>query len=190
MNVLRPLRRLAPFAAAAAVALGGCATVPKPLQGDFASGSPAASAPEGARVRWGGMILSVEPKPGLTCFQILARELGESGRPRLTRDHAEGRFLACRNGFYDPAIFERGREVTITGNVSGSETRKVGDYDYQLSRVAADTVYLWPERPDYDASFGVGYGYGFYRPFWYGDPFWGWGYYPRPIYVVPHHHHH
>ena len=168
--------------AAALVAFTGCATVPKPLQGDFASSSPSEQLPpDGARVRWGGTILSVEPKPGITCFQILARDLSDSGRPRLGRDHANGRFLACRNGFYDPAIFEHGREITVTGNLSGSETRKVGDYDYPLPRVAAETVYLWPERPEYEIGYGVGYGY----PFWYADPWWGFGYRHQVI-VVPH----
>jgi outer membrane lipoprotein len=187
--MIRAVRRfpLLPIAAAL-LTVAGCATVPKPLQGDFVSDSPAGTVPpDGARVRWGGTILSVEPKPGITCFQILARDLGETARPRLTRDHAEGRFLACRNGFYDPAIFERGREVTVTGNVSGNEIRKVGDYDYQLPRIAADTVYLWPERPQYEVAYGVGYGY----PFWYSDPWWGFGYHRQVIVVPrrPHRHH-
>ena len=181
------VRRFALLPIAAALVTAGCAVVPKPLQGDFVSQSPAGQPPaDGARVRWGGTILTVEPKPGITCFQILARHLNESGRPRLGRDQAEGRFLACRNGFYDPAIFERGREVTITGNVSGTETRKVGEYDYQLPRVAAETVYLWPERPDYEIGYGFGYGP---YPFWYPDPWWGFGY-RHEIIVVPHRPHH
>jgi outer membrane lipoprotein len=160
------------------MALAGCATVPKPLQGDFQSSSPKEDVPlEGARVRWGGSILAVEPKPGLTCFQILAHDLSDSARPRKS-DESSGRFLACRNGFYDPAIFAIGRELTVTGNLSGSETRKIGEFDYHLPRVAADTIYLWPERPlevRYDS------------PFFYHDAFW-FGYY-RPV-IIHHHHRH
>ena len=39
-----------------------------------------------------------------------------------------------------------GREVTITGQVDGHEDRKVGEYDYRYPRLAADVLFLWPER--------------------------------------------
>jgi outer membrane lipoprotein len=68
----------------------------------------------------------------------------------LSRDRSEGRFIACRAGFYDPAVFTAGREVTIAGTVTGFEARRIGDYDYRYPRVAADVIYLWPERRDRD----------------------------------------
>lgn len=151
----------------AALLAAGCATAPKPLQGEFAATSPRAAPPEGERVRWGGQIVVVEPKPELTCFQVLAKELGPGARPRQG-DASEGRFLACREGFYDPAVFTAGREITVVGNLSGRESRRIGDYDYELPRVAADVVYLWPQRYSFDDYY--------YQPYvmWWPYGHWGW----------------
>jgi outer membrane lipoprotein len=169
----------------AVLLLAGCATAPKPLQGDFASSAPDQPAAEGERVRWGGTIVAVEPKQEVTCFQILSRELGPTARPRET-DFSAGRFIACRSGFYDPAIFDIGREVTVVGNRSGEETRRVGEYDLRLPRVAADVVYLWPVRYSFDEYYYPGPSL-FWGPGW--APGWGWyGFYSRPI--IHHHHHH
>jgi outer membrane lipoprotein len=80
--------------------------------------------------------------------------------------------VACREGFYDPEVFVRGRELTVTGTLHGTVSQKVGDYDYAYPRVEADVVYLWPKRPVM-----VNYPPGFYDPFWgpgFG-PYWGGG---------------
>ncbi len=128
------------------LALIGCATAPRPLQGEFAQVRPVdAARADGARVRWGGSVISVDPRPGETCFEVLGRELGSSARPRET-DSSDGRFLACRTGFYDPAVFKAGRDITVVGALAGSETRKVGEFDYVYPRVRADALYLWPDR--------------------------------------------
>lgn len=129
------------------VLLTACASQPKPLQGDFSDIDPRAATEgdyTGTRVRWGGQIIQVEPKEDSTCFVMLSAKLDVYGRP-YWRDQTGGRFIACRNGFYDPAIFKAGSEVTFTGTIEAYEERKIGQYDYRFSRIAADTVYLWPK---------------------------------------------
>lgn len=152
--------------------LAACATAPRPLQGQYSSLLPAdasrASA-SGESVRWGGRIVSVEPQAQRSCFEIVALPLTASGRPRQV-DRSEGRFIACRAGFYDPEVFQPGREITISGRVQGFESRKVGDFDYRYPVVGADVVYLWPERREYDAydraaAWGP-YGFGPFGPWW------------------------
>ena len=136
----------------AALLLAGCVTAPKALQGEFSGIEPGQAAREGRmgeRVRWGGRIVAVEPQATRTCFEVVGVRLGSDGRP-LARDQSSGRFLACRSGFYEPEIFKAGREVTITGQVEGHEDRKVGEYDYRYPRLAADVVFLWPERRNVD----------------------------------------
>jgi outer membrane lipoprotein len=133
----------------ALLALTGCATAPKPLQGEFDAETPRAQVAEGQRVRWGGTIIDVEPKAGETCIQVLGKPLAVNARPMFS-DDSEGRFLACRQGFYDPAVFAEGREVTVTGTSDGTEVRPIGNYDYPLPRIAADVIYLWPERYSFD----------------------------------------
>jgi outer membrane lipoprotein len=171
-----PVAAKAAFAASIALALGACATVPAPLQGQFPPTTPrdAANVAASGPVRWGGEIINVEPRAGETCFEVLARALDSTARP-VSRDPSDGRFIACRNGFYDPEEFKKGRDITIVGQLNGTEKGKVGEFDYTYPRVAADTVYLWPERslyasyPYYYDPWGPWWGYG---PYW-GGPYWG-----------------
>ncbi|MCF6041836.1 Slp family lipoprotein, partial [Xanthomonas perforans] len=135
-----------------------------------------ASAQVGTSVRWGGKIIKTTPGQGQTCFELIWRPLNASGRPdRNAVDASDGRFLACRSGFYDPAVFEPGREVTFIGKIEGYETTKIGEYDYKLPKVNADVVYLWPVVRDVEVVPAYPYG-----P--WGDPWgprwgggWGWG---------------
>ena len=61
----------------------------------------------------------------------------------------------------------------MVGPLNGTERAKVGNFDYTYPRVAAQTIYLWPERPQYSPYYydpwGPWWGYG---PYW-GGPYWG-----------------
>jgi outer membrane lipoprotein len=178
------------LAVAGALALGACATVPQPLTGTYSEVSPNQAAKGGVggtQVRWGGQIIKTEPEAHQTCFFVLSRPLDSSARPE-TNDAGHGRFMACHDGFYDPEVFTKGREVTFTGTVHGIVSRMVGKYDYAYPRLEANAVYLWPKRPRV-----VRYNnpYGGFNPFWgpigpFYDPFW---YQPRVIVVRPPAHH-
>jgi len=145
--------RLLPVVACALL-LGACASQPKPLQGGYIEAlSPHAAVQgehTGALVRWGGRIVQVEPRTDATCFEMIATRLTATGRPYWASDDTNGRFIACRAGFYDPAVFEINREVTFTGRIAGYDSRRVGEYDYRFPRVEADVVYLWPKRERVD----------------------------------------
>jgi outer membrane lipoprotein len=159
-----------------ALLLTACATAPKPLQGDYAEVAPRSAAPQGQRVRWGGEIIHVDPTADRTCFEILGRELDAIARPRRSDDSA-GRFIACRDGYDDPEVFTKGREITVTGVVRGTLQRKVGDYEYTYPEVDADVVYLW-QKPSMRVH---------YEPYpWGWDPFW-YGWHRPPIVIVRHH---
>ncbi|HVI26422.1 MAG TPA: Slp family lipoprotein [Xanthomonadaceae bacterium] len=149
-----------------AALLAACATAPQPLQGDYAAITPLDATDHdstGATVRWGGRIVQVEPGENQTCFEMLSTGLNGNGRPHWRTDNVGGRFIACRTGFYDPALFEKNREVTFTGRITGYDVRKVGGYDYRFPHVEADVVYLWPVRERVDVIT---------RPApW---PWWGW----------------
>ena len=133
----------------AAAMLAACATQPTPLQGQFQALTPHEAVinnQTGAVVRWGGRIIRTEPRPDRTCFEVISTKLTASGRPYWASDDTWGRFIACRTGFYDPALFEPNREVTFTGRIEGYEDRKVEGFTYKFPRVNADVVYLWPQR--------------------------------------------
>jgi outer membrane lipoprotein len=133
----------------ASILLAACASQPKPLQGEYSAITPRQAIDHdstGAHVRWGGRIVSVEPGENRTCFEMLSTRLDVTGRPYWATDEVGGRFIACRSGFYDPALFEKNREVTFTGRVDGYENRRIGGYDYRFPRLTAEVVYLWPVR--------------------------------------------
>src|SRR3546814_160700 len=109
MNVIR----LA-LPALAVLLLAACATQPGPLRGDYAPITPQDAIDHdatGAMVRWGGRVVRVEPKQGRTCFEIISTRLYSTGRPYWASDDVSGRFIACRPGFYDPAVFEDRKRV-------------------------------------------------------------------------------
>ncbi len=172
-------------AAIVALTLTGCATVPAQLAGsNFAAITPQQAAQQNAQgehVRWGGKIVKVEPKSDQTCFEILSRELYADARPR-PRAASSGRFIACSKGFYDPELYKRDREMTVTGQLAGTQKHPVGGYEYTYPLVNADNVYLWPLR---ERAYGYSAWPYYYDPFWgpWG-PYWGRGWWSPPVIIV------
>lgn len=126
--------------------LSGCVTAPRPLQGEFAAVGPRDALKAdltGERVRWGGRLLEVAGFEAHTCFLVAGEPLGDDARP-YTRGQGQGRFLACRAGTYDPAVFAPGRAVTFAGTLAGADVHEIGG-GFRLPLVEADVVYLWPE---------------------------------------------
>lgn len=171
-------------AAVAAIALSGCASVPSQLAGDhFATLTPRDAANQnasGEQVRWGGKIVKVVPESQQTCFEILSRELYSNARPR-DRDVSGGRFIACSKGFYDPQLYTEGRDLTVTGQLAGTEQHKIGGYEYTYARVDANNVYLWPKREPLDRN-----PWPYADPFWgpWGSPYWGAAWWTPPVVII------
>jgi outer membrane lipoprotein len=158
-----------------AALLSACATIPEPLRGEFVGIDPGQAAVE-QRVRWGGRIVEVLPGPELTCVEVLGMPLDTSARP-FDLDADIGRFRACKPGFLDPAVFVGEREITVTGAVEAQVERQIGEYTYRMPQVRVDTLFLWPERPDYDYIYLHSDGFFGYYPWWPAAPT---VIYPRP----------
>ena len=184
-QVLKPLA-----VTLAVLGLASCATVPRELAGHYAAITPqqaSAGAVAGTQVRWGGKIIETDPGRGETCIYVLGKPLNSSdARPRISADSI-GRFVACHPGFYDPEVYAKGRELTVTGTLQGTVVRRVGQYDYPYPRVVADAIHLWPVRVAYRGYYG--YNSSFYSPFWgpgyspwWGDGFYGGGFYGGDFY--------
>jgi len=154
-------------------AIAGCASVPAPLEGNYSESffpDQAGDRSIGANVRWGGLVVETRPEAGRTCIEILAQELDRTARP-VRSDQEHGRFIACRDEFIDPEIFVNGREVTVAGRLTEFSQGKVGEFEYVYPFVAADAIYLWPERQE---------------QYWHGYGYYGWGYpYSWPYYRMP-----
>jgi len=155
-----------------------CTTIPEQLKGDYTSLIPENTSEKNLQtsVRWGGVILETRPEDDFTCFEILSKQLEKSMRPE-NADQSGGRFIACKPGFYDPEVFEKGREVTVTGKLIHMDVRTIVEYDYHFPVVDIEFMSLWPERRErahYDY-------YGMYRPYYWHYPPHGF-YYRYPYF--------
>ena len=163
------------------LALSACTTIPEQIQGEFTEISPARVEPGvfGSNVRWGGVILDSKNRDNGTCFEILSRDLDKYLRPRV-EDQTAGRYIACKSGFHDPAVFTKGREVTMTGSVQAIETRKLDDFDYRYPIMEVDNLVLWQKRRNIVVY--RGFNDPFYDPWYWRGPYWGhFPYHRRPF---------
>ncbi len=136
-------------AVALLIGLAGCAsTVPKPIATEIdppiqlTEAQNAPDAYRGRRVRWGGNIAQVSNLADATRVEIVARNLGESGRPSRA-DVTLGRFVAVIPGFLDPSVYAKDRQLTVVGTLDGVEVGKIGEYPYRYPVVRVETHYLW-----------------------------------------------
>ncbi|MGZ4959936.1 MAG: Slp family lipoprotein [Methylomonas sp.] len=128
-------------------------------------------------VRWGGSILTVANHASETEIEILAKTLDSSGKV-VDSDDTQGRFLVRVDGFVDPAVYAKGRLVTVYGLVDAVITRNIGQTPYVYPVIKAQTVYLWPKEPEYiyrDYYDPYGYYYGPYGMYPYGYWYGGFG---------------
>jgi len=161
--------------AVGATTIAACTSIPTQLQGEYAEISPARVQPDmfGSNVRWGGVLVDTHNETDRTCFEVLSRALDRSMRPRV-EDQTAGRFIACTNGFHEPELYAKGREVTVTGQIQNMEVRKIEEFDYHYPVVEITDLVLWEERQNVRA----------YDPYYYYDPFYYpnfWGY-PYGVY--------
>ena len=106
-------------------------------------------------------------------IEMIGSTLQGDGRPADMSEDGSGRFIACKAGFYDPAIFLKNRELTVLGRIDGYESRKIGEYDYRQPRVAADVIYLWPKARPVDVRYPAPQPWPWMGWGW-GSPWWGW----------------
>jgi outer membrane lipoprotein len=97
------------------------------------------------QVRWAGVIFETRPQEDHTCFAVLARPIEKSMRPQGT-NRSDGRFIACKPGFYDPEYLKVESEVTLTGRIIHIDKRKIENNDYLVPIVEVDSMTLWPAR--------------------------------------------
>jgi outer membrane lipoprotein len=162
--------RITLLALLSGLTISACTTVPEQLEGEYTNLDPQ-NTREGdlqTSIRWGGVILETRPESNHTCFEILSRRLEKSMRPADT-DKSDGRFIACKPGFYDPEVFEKNREVTVVGKLIHIDVRKVGDFDYNFPVVDIEFMSLWPERRQ-----AIYYNHwGGYSPYYWNYPYYG-----------------
>jgi outer membrane lipoprotein len=125
---------------------------------------------KGKVVMWGGVILEAKNQKGGTLLEVLQKPLDWDDRPQ-DGDESHGRFLGLYEGFLDTALYAKGREVTVAGEIQGKKVLPMDEIDYTYPFLAVKEVHLWPERVKERIVPAPYWPY----PWWWGDP-----YYRRP----------
>jgi outer membrane lipoprotein len=169
------------------VFLAACASIPQQIS-NAPEDSPTVAAVratgerfKGTQVRWGGTIANVENRKSQTLMEIVSRALNDVARP-IDSDQSQGRFLAQFEGFLDPAIYSKGRDITVVGTVDGQQTRTIDEYRYRYPVVNVESYYLWQQLPENRyARTPYFYPPYYYDPFFY-DPFYDPFFWPSPYF--------
>jgi len=188
--------------------LGGCSIVPRELRKEidrsisFKELKANPDAHVGRTVVLGGEIIETKNLKDRTELEILQKPLGRRDVP-IEIVGSEGRFLVNHPGYLDPAVYRRGRYVTVVGEVTGERSRMIGESEYRYPIISAKFLHLWPcprryYWPYYPYYYYPYYYYPYYYPYYpfYGSFYLGWYYYrhyppwPYRYYDCPSRHHH
>ena len=130
---------------------------------------------KGNVVIWAGVIIEAKNTKEGTQIEILQKPADFLGAPEEV-DKSEGRFLALYPSYLDVAVYAKGRQVTVGGEVEGKRIMPLGEIQYTYPLVLAQEIYLWPDTSKERLA---PYPYPGY-PWWWYDPFWRPWYYPYP----------
>jgi len=107
----------------------------------------------------------------------------EGGGPSTTeRTRSEGRFLAVREDFLDPATVPPGTAITVVAVVTGSTTRPLDDSEYTYPVLDIKHLTDWSSVASQPSGNSAAAFYGpYYSPFGYwGRPYGAYPYFGRP----------
>jgi outer membrane lipoprotein len=139
----------------------------------------------GRTVSLGGIVLTAKRTSQQTELEILQLPRKEGRISTKDRLRSEGRFIAVREEFLDPATVPPGTPVTIIGTVQGSITRQLDEAEYLYPVLAIKHLIDWNtvDMEESEAAPAAFYGPYYYPPFGY----WGvpYGYYPFWIRPYP-----
>ncbi len=124
---------------------------------------------EGKTVIWSGTVLEAKNTAEGTLLKVLQKPADYQDKPKVT-DASEGRFLALERRYLDPAIYSKGRAVTVAGKIVGKQALPQGDIEYVYPLLEVKDLQLWPETTP-DAYYAYPHNYYGY-PFFYSR--WGW----------------
>ncbi len=130
----------------------------------------------GEKVLWGGVILSTNVRGNKTFIEVIQTPLDFTDRPKDI-DQSKGRFIVEAEGFLDPAVYKKGREITVAGEIVGIRKRELDKTEYRYIVIRAIETHLWKKVKPIPPSP--------YPPYYY-DPFYSPYYpYPSPYYPYP-----
>ena len=110
---------------------------------------------KGIWVMVGGVIVDAKSMKEGSYLEILQKALDSRGRPIHT-DATEGRFLVFSEQFLDPAVYPRGRAISVVAEVAGKRVLPLGDIEYSYPLLHAKALHLWEPYTGPTFHFGIG----------------------------------
>ena len=95
----------------------------------------------GETVVLGGYVLSVENFKDHTRIIAIEAPLGAGQRPK-SKDLSRGRLHLLHDGFIDPEVYTRDRQITVGGRILESIGQPLPPYPYL--RIQVKEMHLWP----------------------------------------------
>lgn len=92
----------------------------------------------------GGEVLNAKRLKKSTQIELLQLPLTQGEEPSVDRQQSQGRFLALKEEFLDPATVVKGTRMTVVGEVAGSRTDRLDDVEYQYPTVTVKHLHIWP----------------------------------------------
>lgn len=142
----------------------------------------------GRVVMVGGVVIRAKRTKDQTQIEVLQLPTEGGGPSTTERLRSEGRFLAVREGFLDPASVPAGTPITVIGVVTGSTTRPLDESEYTYPILDIKHLIDWSAVASQRSGGGAAAFYGPYYPPYY---WWGpYGYYPYferpyPFFIQP-----
>lgn len=127
----------------------------------------------------GGVIAKTTNKEKGTEIEVVQTPLDSYGNI-IDRDISHGRFLVTTAIQLDPLIYATGRKITISGKLTGSTKKLIGEFEYLYPVLEAKEIFLWKDekyhlyQPEFPYSYDpYYYGYPYYwdRPYWWDRPY-------------------
>ena len=134
----------------------------------------------GRVVRIGGIVITAKRTKQQTELEVLQLPM-RAGVPSMKeRLRSEGRFLAVREEFLDPAAVPAGTPITVIGIVKGATARPLDETDYTYPILDIKHLIDWNAFASEESEGGAPYYYGPY--YGYGPYFSPYGYWGAPYY--------
>jgi outer membrane lipoprotein len=143
----------------------------------------------GRVVMIGGIVIGAKRTKDQTEIEVLQLPTERGGPSTTERLRSEGRFLAVREEFLDPASVPPGTPITVIGVVSGSTTRPLDETEYTYPVLDIKHLIDWTTVASQHSGGGATAFYGpYYSPFGYWGRPYGYSPYfgrPYPFFIQP-----
>jgi outer membrane lipoprotein len=110
----------------------------------------------------GGQIMATTVEQGETWVEVLQHPLNWRQKPQ-DPDVSDGRFLIRFKDLRDPAIYAKGRSITVLGEVQGQRVLPLQQIEYKYPVLNPRESYLWKSGAEGGTFFQFGLGVGVTR---------------------------